>query len=121
MVYVRSGIASADKIGPGGLSSSDKTQFKQLRKEWEAQVKRDGELQRSREAPDGAQAVMARAEIGTTCRTSLHGPCWHSLLDLCGCDLSSPCNIFGSTRLTCVHGSCVQVCRWMVAGRRHAS
>ena len=78
MVYVRSGIASADKIGPGGLSSSDKTQFKQLRKEWEAQVKRDAELQRSREAPDGAQAVMVRAEIGTTCR-KLHGPCWHSL------------------------------------------
>ena len=73
MVCVRPGIASADKIGPGGLSSSDKTQFKQLRKEWEAQVKRDAELQRSREAPDGAQAVMVRAEIGTTCRT-LHGP-----------------------------------------------
>ena len=78
-MFCRSGIASADKIGPGGISSSDKTQFKQLRKEWEAQVKRDGELQRSREAPDGAQAVMVRAEIGTTCRT-LHGPCRNSYL-----------------------------------------
>ena len=59
--------------GVSGISSAEKSRFKTLRKEWEAEVQHEAAIERSAAAPRGAQAMLRRAELGQTLQLHVNG------------------------------------------------
>ena len=59
--------------GVSGISSAEKSRFKTLRKEWEAETQHEAAIQRSAAAPRGAQAMLRRAELGHTLQFQVKG------------------------------------------------